>query len=185
MAFYPFAVPTPGLSPSPDWSGLVAWTVDPAANSGTAAPVNGTLYLMGIKADATVPASALWWIITTAGVGPVAGQNWATFYSSAGVLLASVNIDAAVTGINGQQSVMPSATVFQAGNWYYTGLLFNAATPPVLSRTQQANGNISQAGPLFTPGPWRQAIGGTLLTAPPASITPVRSGNLGIIAGVS
>lgn len=162
---------TPVTAPAvaqPSDHGLISWSTDPAHASTTTNTVSGTLYLAAVFIRASATTTKIWWIHTTAGVTPTAGQNFAGLYSSTGTLLASVGIDTQA-GANGVQSATITSTALNPG-FYWVGLLFNAATAPIAAR---AGGQSVAANNMnLTPATYRYATNGTGLTAMPASITP-------------
>jgi hypothetical protein len=117
-----------------------------------------------VNAPTTVTKIA--WSNDVPGSGATAGQNWVCIYSSAGGLLASVNVDAKATG-SGFQIATISATTLQPGT-YLIAWIFNCTQNPALLRSSgdsnSANFNLTAAG--YRAG--YQSLG---VTAPPASVT--------------
>jgi hypothetical protein len=162
-------LPLAGVAP-PD-SGLLSWSYDPAFTSTGQLTVNGTLYLIKVPIRSLQPISTIWWNASAPGVTPTSGQNWAGIFNSSGTLVASVGVDAKVTSSNTPVSVTlgTSYTPTQPG-FVWVALLFNAATPPTLLRTNGANLSTNNAG--LAASAYRFATNGTGLTALPGSVTP-------------
>lgn len=162
----------PAYTPGPQEASLLSWAYDPNTCSTNQLTVNGTLYLIKVPVRALHPISNVWWNAGTAGVTATAGQNWAGIYNSSGTLVASVGVDAQVTSANTPVNVALSAsyTPTQPG-FVWVGLLFNAATPPSLYRTNGATTAGNNAG-ILSASLYRFATNGTGQTTLPASITP-------------
>jgi hypothetical protein len=153
--------------------GLAAWAYDPRDATATSAQSNGVVYLSRFLADFEAVISRVFWSVSNAGVGPVAGQNEIAVQNAAGDRLSVANIDGVITSTGVKETVIPAMLV-KPGVWYSVAWLFNAATPPSLSRCSSVNSaalyNINQ--------PNTEARGGTIgagLTAIPSSL------NLGIV----
>lgn len=172
------AVTAPSI-PQPADHGLIAWSADPNLASATSLATNGTLYLASVWLRSTATVSKLWWIHTAAGVTATAGQNWAGLYSSAGVLLGSVGVDALAT-TNGVQAATLSAPPAVAAGRYWVALLFNAGTAPTLARTAGASASANNMN--LSGATLRYATNGTSLTALPSPITPSSNSTTGALA---
>jgi hypothetical protein len=137
------------------------------------------LYLNAVYVQGPALTSKVWFQVGTAGSGATSGENWAGLYSSAGQLLASAAIDAAVTTSGLHSFAWSSAAVLQPG-MYWIGVLFNASTMPQLYRSSSTllaamNANLG-------PTAYRACIamnGGGYSTLP-SSITP--SSNVQVVS---
>lgn len=158
--------------PTPRDHGLVAWTADPGSSNSSSAPVNGTLYLCAVYIHRVVSVTKIYWVINTPGAAPTASQNFVGLYNSAGTLLASTGVDASVTSAATHATTI-SATALTPG-FYWVSFLFNAATPPVLSRSTSLAQGINSVGQAAATQ--RFATNGTGRTSMPASITPGANG---------
>lgn len=150
------------------------WAYDPIfADSGFLA-VNGTLYLIRVNVrEMPTPFTDTLWGIQTAGVAPVAGQNWSGLYDSAGNRLVQAGIDATVAAGTGLKNIVFASTPLPAVPAHcWIALLFNAATPPTLARSASLTANMSNFGLLAFPASARFATAGTGLTTLPATINP-------------
>lgn len=129
-----------GADMMPADHGFESWTHDPYYASSSSLVVNQRVYVVKLPVRRAFTAAALWWSLSAAGVGPVAGQNQVGWYTSAGVLLNSVVVDGAITGSGGQRSVVPASLALAS---VYAGFMFNAATPPTLIRGSSAESTPS------------------------------------------
>jgi hypothetical protein len=131
----------------PEDSSFVSWSQDPQYATASTVFVGGDLMCIGLLVRRQVPVTTLTWSASAAGVGVTAGQNFAGLYNSAGVLLASVGVDAQAAASGAQAAVFASQSI--AAGLYYGAVLFNAATSiPTLIR---ANGAQATANNLGTP----------------------------------
>jgi hypothetical protein len=161
--------------------GLISWSSDPSMNTATGQTVNGSVYLTRLNIRNSTTISTVWWTQTTGPTTPTAGQNFVGIYDSTGTLLSSVNVDAKTT--NGPQSAtLAVAQSVAGGTFIWVGMMFNAATPPVLMRGggQSAAANIVN----LTASTARFAVNGTTagLTALPTPLTPASNSQTGVFA---
>ncbi|MEW2393085.1 hypothetical protein AB0933_32465 [Streptomyces venezuelae] len=156
---------------TPSAHGSAAWAYDPAAAVNNTTLNSGTLYLVRVNIAAAVTVTKLYWWVALTGSAPVAGQNHAGLYSSAGTLLASAGIDSTFAS-----AALKSATIapqaLTAGAFYWVGLLFNASTPPALTRGSGWSGVDTAANLGFTASTLRFATNGSGRTTIPTTITP-------------
>jgi hypothetical protein len=155
----------------PHTQGLLAWTDVPTSIGTGTAGIAGTLNLSALYIPADSPCTRLFWGNNAGGVTPTAGQNFVSVINSAGVVLASVNVDAKVANTGIQTETL--ALSLTAG-MYWVGFLFNAATLPSVYRTGPLNGTLNNLG-IALPQQYVAAKNGTGLTAMPASIDPTQN----------
>ena len=148
--------------------GLVSWTHDPYFAASSAIAVNGTVYVVKLPIRRAVTVDTIFWVITTVGVTPTAGQCEVGLYSSAGTKLVATNVDAAISS-SGVKSTAISAQALTAGTFVWAAFVFNAATAPTLLR-----GSSFESSPSInlTAATSRAAVAATAQTVLPASFTP-------------
>lgn len=151
--------------------GVLAWAYDPALITNSSAAVGGTVYLTKLHLSDTATATKLYWWVATVAVTPTAGQNEVGIYNSAGTKLASTNVDADTTS-TGLKTTTITGQSLTAGQFYWVGMVFNAATPPGIARMAGLSGLGGAVNLGLTAATFRFAINGTAQTALPASITP-------------
>jgi len=156
---------------TPAAHGIAAWCYDPALAVNSTTLTNGTLYLTRVNIPADVTVTKLYWWVGNSGSSPVTNQNHAGLYASDGTLLASTNVDAAVSS-TGLKTTTISSQALSAGSFYWIGLLFNASVPPTLTRASGWTGVDAAANVGLTAATYRFATNGTGRTALPATITP-------------
>lgn len=159
----------PMLNAQPGDVGLKGWSYDPVAASQAQAVSSGVVYLSGIYVRAPITVSNLWYVQSTAGTSPTAGQNWIGLYSSNGTLMASAGLDSVLTS-TGLKQVSITSQNLTAG-LYWVGLLMNATSQQAL--TTSAVGAVQGVAALgaTTGATSRYAINGTGATTL-ANITP-------------
>lgn len=169
----------------PEDNNFAGWNYHPAGVATTLAPVAGTIYLNKVPLRRVSSVTKVWWLQGTAAITPTGGQSFAALVGPDGTVLSSSGIDTQMANTNAPQSATLAVAQnnLAPGN-YYVALLFNAATPPVLYRTNApfaANLSANQSASQLN-----HAINGTAATALPASFTlgSNTSGN-SIWAGVS
>ncbi|MGA5670093.1 hypothetical protein ACPCTG_32005 [Streptomyces pseudogriseolus] len=151
--------------------GIAAWAYDPALAVNSTELSNGVLYLVRVNIAAAVTVTRLYWWVGNQGSSPTAGRNEVGLYASSGALLASANVDSAVTSAGLKTTVIPGQAL-SAGAFYWVGLVFNASVPPTLTRASGWTG-VGQAANLgLTAATYRFAVNGSGRTALPALITP-------------
>lgn len=151
--------------------GAAAWCYDPALAVNSTELTNGTLYLVRVDIAADVNIGKIHWWVGNAGSSPVAGQNHVGLYNSTGTLLASANVDAAITSATLKTTTI-SSQALTAGAFYWIGLLFNASVPPTLTRGSGWTGVDAAANLGLAAAAYRFARNGTGRTSLPSSITP-------------
>lgn len=156
---------------TPAAHGAVAWCYDPALAVNSSQLSNGVLYLIRVNIAAAVNVTKIYWWVGNSGSGPVAGQNQAGLYDSAGTLLASATVDADISSATLKTTTI-SSQALSAGSYCWVGLLFNASVSPTLTRGSGWTGVDTAANLGLTAATLRFATNGTGLTALPASITP-------------
>jgi len=151
--------------------GVAAWCYDPALAVNSTQLSSGVLYLTRVNIAAAVNVTKLYWWIGNQGSSPVSGQNQVGLYDSAGTLLASATVDAAISTA-GLKTTTITSQALTAGSFYWVGMLFNASVPPTLTRASGWTG-VDQAANLgLSVSAYRFATNGSSRTALPASITP-------------
>ena len=106
---------------------------------------------------------------------PIANQNFAGIYSSAGALLGSSaagSLDSKVTSLGVITQPLASPVPLGPG-FYWAALMFNGTTPPVVAT---APNNLTNANAGLSAASYRWATNGTGTTALPASVTPSSNG---------
>lgn len=151
--------------------GIAAWCYDPALAVNTTELSNGRLYLTRVNIAADVSVSRIYWWVGNTGSSPVSGQNQVGLYNPSGTLLASTNVDAAISSA-GLKSTVIAAQGLVAGSFYWVGMVFNASVPPTLTRASGWTGVDAAANLGLSAATLRFATNGTSRTSLPASITP-------------
>jgi len=151
--------------------GISAWAYDPALAVNSTEMTNGVLYLvrLNIAADASVT-KVYWWIGNT-GSGAVAGQNLIGLYGPTGTLLASANVDSAISSA-GLKTTTVSSQSLAAGSFCWVGLLFNASVPPTLTRASGWTGVDVAANLGLAASSYRFARNGSSRTVLPSPLVP-------------
>jgi len=178
------AVSQLGGNPAPDDQGYNTWTYDPVNAGTTTTAVSGTLYLCRMPVRQGVTLSRLDWVTSgTIASGVVAGQNFVGIYSPAGVRLAQLGVDVAITTTGLKQSALTPFAAPTPFVWAF--FLFNATTPPSLVRATTLTATPNMGLPVSTA---RVCINGTGRTSAPANITPasnVLAGGITATAGLA
>lgn len=168
----PLTVAAIGAEPSAAAAhGLTAWCYDPALAVNSTELTNGVLYLVRLNIPANVNVTKIYWWIGNTGSGPVSGQNIVGLYSSTGTLLASTNVDSAISSA-GLKSTTISSQSLTAGSFCWVGLLFNASVPPTLTRGSGWTGVEGAANVGLVAATLRFAKNGTGRTALPSPLVP-------------
>lgn len=159
-------VPTGEFTPQDH--GFAAWTHDPYYPASSVIAVNGRIYAVKLLIRRNMTVDTLWWSVATAGATPTAGQNEVGLYSSAGVKLASTNVDAVISSTGGKSTAI-TAQSLTAGTFVWQLFLFNAATAPTLVRGSsfESTPSINLATTAL-----RAAVVASAQTALPASFDP-------------
>ena len=151
------------------------WAYDPISINAGFQVVNGTLYLVRMPVrELPTPFTDTLWILHTAGVAPVAGQNWSGLYSPNGELLVKGNIDGTLVAPLGVKNVVFGETGLSDAtpSFVWGALLFNAATPPFVGMSGAIAANVSNFGIQAFPQLARFATNGTGRTDLPNQIAP-------------
>lgn len=149
--------------------GMIAWSIDHAASTGTQAPTAGTLFMVKVSVPNATTINSVGLGVSSTGT-LTAGQNFAGIYNSSGTLVATSADETTNWGSVGFR-VSTMTTPFSASpGYYYIGLLMNG-TPPVLARGSNYTASATIANANLTAATARFATGGTALTALPASVT--------------
>jgi hypothetical protein len=151
--------------------GLTAWCYDPALAVNSTELTNGVLYLVRLNIPANVNVTKIYWWIGNTGSGPVAGQNLVGLYSSSGTLLASANVDSAISSAGLKTTTIASQSL-AVGSFCWVGLLFNASVPPTLTRASGWTGVDTAANVGLTASTLRFAKNGSTRTALPSPLVP-------------
>jgi hypothetical protein len=172
---------TAGADPStpvPGDHGLLAWSHDPSLVSSSTLVTNGTVYLSSIYLRRTLTVSKCWVLVSAVGVTAVAGQNFIGLINSAGTVLSTAGMDAAVVAAGPQPGTLATPQVCPAGQ-YWVAMLANASTAPTLAKGGGINAsgnNVNLAAATL-----RFATNGTTKTAL-ANIVPGSNTTAGAIA---
>ncbi|MET7687975.1 glycosyl hydrolase family 28-related protein [Streptomyces sp. NPDC005483] len=153
--------------PRPADHNLVAWTQDPATIGNGTAGTSGTLYLSAVYVPKYTTLTKLIWGSNGAGSGATAGRNFVGLYNAAGTLLASVGVDARITGTG---AFTETINVTATPGLYWVAFLVTATTMPQIYRGGTLSGGLHSAN--LSGASLRYATNGTGLTALPAPITP-------------
>lgn len=113
--------------------GLAAWSYDPIAAVNTSVVTGGVVNLIRVAVPHPVTISKIYWHVGVVAAGVTAGQNHVGLYSSAGVRMATANVDAVVTS-TGVKTTAVTPVELQPG-YYWIAILCNGTTPPGLART--------------------------------------------------
>lgn len=159
-------LPNRGTEFTPSDHGFEAWTHDPYYPSSSVAGTSGTVYAVRLPVRRAYTTAALWWGVVGSAVTPTAGQNAVGIYSSAGVQLGAVNVDAQTTSTGGKRSLI---TAGASGTFVWALFLFNAVTTPTLLRGSSFESTPSMN--LATTA-LRAAVVSTGATALPATFDP-------------
>lgn len=118
-------------APQPSDHGLIAWSSDPASASAAVSVSSGVMYLVAVYLRAPCTVSKVWYGVAAAAVTPTATESNIGFYSQAGTLLGSANIDAAMTPGSTPEGVsLGSPVTVSTAGLYYVGFEIVAATQP-------------------------------------------------------
>lgn len=151
----------------PNDVGFVAWSYDPSLTSNTTNSVLNQIYLTAVYVKQSTNVTKLHVIVNAAGSGATAGANNLGLYDSSGTLLASVNVDAAVTSTGPHFGTISSTPV--TPGMYWVAQQWAATAQPGIGRT---NALILSALTINqTAATYRFATNGTGTTLP-ATITP-------------
>jgi hypothetical protein len=157
----------------PNDHGWLAWVNDPSTCGASDGMTNGSVRMIKLPVlPQTYTITSVKYFIAAAAVTPVAGQNFAGIYNSAGTRLAvSADISADITTTGMKTWAMTAPLVVAAGTALWAAILCNAATPftgvasaAVTGRETLYNGDLAVAAARYTSGPAAQ-------TSLPASIT--------------
>jgi len=151
--------------------GMIAWTCDPYANSGSSTITTGTPFMSKIWIREPVTLSSIGISITTAGVALTVGQNFVGIYNAAGTRIAqSADQTAAWAGTGYVQAAMTAPVAVTPGAYFLT-LLSNGTTSPNLARGAVAGSGAGTINFGLTATTGRFATGPAAQTSLPASIT--------------
>lgn len=153
--------------PTPKDHGLAAWTQDPATIGNGTAGTSGTIYLSAVYIPKPTTLTKLIWGSNGVGSGATAGQNFVGLYSAAGTRLASIGVDARITGTG---AFTEAISVAVTPGLYWVAFLVVATTMPQIYRGGTLSGGLHSAN--LTGASLRYATNGTVQTALPTSITP-------------
>lgn len=151
--------------------GRIAWTFDPASNSGSTVIATGTPFMSKVWVREPTTLSSIGISITTAGVTLTAGQNFVGIYNAAGTRIAqSADQTAAWAGTGYMEAAMTAPVAVVPGAYYLT-ILANGTTAPSLARGAVAGSGASTINFGLTATTGRYATGPAAQTSLPASIT--------------
>lgn len=151
--------------------GLTAWAYDPALAVNSTEVSNGVLYLVRLNVAANASVTKVYWWAGNSGSGPVSGQNLIGLYGSDGTLLASTNVDSAISSAGLKTTTITSQSLV-AGSFYWVGLLFNASVAPTLTRGSGWTGVDAAANIGLAASAYRFARNGSGRTALPSPLVP-------------
>jgi hypothetical protein len=150
----------------------VAWTFDPAANSGSTIIATGTPFMSKVWVREPMTLSTLYASITTSGATLTAGQNFAGVYNAAGTRIALTADQTTPWGTTtGLQTMALTVPVAVTPGAYYLTLLSNGTTAPNFARGAVAGSGASTINWRLTATDARYATGPAAQTSLPASIT--------------
>jgi hypothetical protein len=158
-------------SSTPGNHNLIAWSYDMAAAASANVVTNGTVYLTRIYVPATTTVTRLHWAVATAGGTPTNNQNHVGIYDSAGTRLATTNVDGDISSVGVKTTTITSQTL-TGGSSYWVAFVFNAGTPPQLTRAVGGTVAASLSNVGLTASNYRYAVNGTSQTTLPTTITP-------------
>jgi hypothetical protein len=151
--------------------GAIAWTFDPAANSGSSGLTSGVPFMSKVWVREPVTLSSVGISITTAGSGLTAGQNFIGIYNASGTRLAVSADQTAAFATTGYVEAAMTAPVAVTPGAYFLTLLANGTTPPSLARGAVAGSGASTINFKLTATTGRYATGPAAQTSLPVSIT--------------
>lgn len=151
--------------------GAVAWTFDPASNSGSSTFTTGTPFMSKIWVREPTTLSSIMISVTTAGSALTVGQNFAGIYDAAGTRIAVSADQTAAWGGTGLISMAMVAPAVVTPGAYFLTLLANGTTSPNLARGAVAGSGPSTINFGLTAATGRYATGPAGQTSLPASIT--------------
>lgn len=186
----------PGLTAGygADLQGWLSWAYDPIlASANTAALTSGTMYLVMVPWPYTGKAIAnVDYIVNTAAVTPVAGQNFVIVYGPAGgAALGSLASDTAFTGTGLKTAAISVAAgalpATGPGAYIYLAFLQNAATGVIMAKPAAGapNGAVD-AQNRASSSPRFGTFGTTQTTVPSLTVASIAAGHvsLGVWAAV-
>lgn len=164
--------------------GVAAWSIDPAAASGTLTLTAGTPVLAAVPYKPAAAVSALpgsvWYNVTTAGVGADSGTFLAVYnmaaipgFAAGSLIAKTANLGAAVAASAAGGTF--TALTYTAGvtalpqGWYWVYAVSNQATTQI---TLQATVAGKPNSGVSTVANYRAATNGSSITTAPATITP-------------
>lgn len=166
--YYPAAV-APSTMQASDHNYLT-WTYDPAIGmSGIIVPAAGTLHVTRMKLDSAALVSNIVLACVTAGVTLTSGQNFASLYSGAGVLLGSTASQHTAWQSTGLKTMALTAPVVVPAGYCYAAFYCNGSTLPLFCRGNQTSAPGGNAG-LSAPNLRSATCDTGLTTAPPATL---------------
>lgn len=149
----------------------IAWTFDPASNSGSSTIATGTPFMSKVWVREPTTLSTVGVSITTAGVALTAGQNFLGIYNAAGTRIAvSADQTAAWAGTGFIEAAMTAPVAVTPGAYFLT-ILANGTTSPNFARGAVAGSGASTINFGLTATTGRYATGPAAQTSLPASIT--------------
>lgn len=151
--------------------GAIAWTFDPASNSGSTGLTSGVPFMSKVWVREPATLSAVGISITSAGSTLTAGQNFMGIYNAAGTRIAVSADQTAAFGTTGYVEAAMTAPVAVTPGAYYLTLLCNGTTPPTLARGAVAGSGASTINFKLTTATARYATGPAAQTSLPVSIT--------------
>lgn len=155
----------------PSDASILAWNFDHRFANGQSTATAGTLFMARLEVLSAITATNLLLAVQTAGSTLTASQNFAGLYNSSGTRLAQTADQSGTwTSTDIKEMALTSPVAITAGT-YYIGILANGTTPPQFVRTIGSSVLTSFANRGTTAATARWSIGGTALTALPASVT--------------
>ncbi len=154
-------------TPTPHLHSGIAWTGDPLLFTAASTPTSGLPMLSALYVSRTCVTTSVSFLVSTAGSGATAGQNWVGLVNSAGALVASASTTANAT--LGLQTVSWSASATLTPGQYYIVLLWNGTANPQIARA--STGNLAAYNAGLSNATLRFATNGTGQTTLAASWT--------------
>lgn len=159
------------INTNPVDHGAIAWTFDPASNSGSSTITAGTPFMSKIWVREPTTLSSIMISVTTAGSALTVGQNFAGIYDATGTRIAVSADQTAAWGGTGLISMAMTAPVAVTPGAYFLTLLANGTTSPNLARGAVAGSGPSTINFGLTATTGRYATGPAGQTSLPATIT--------------
>jgi hypothetical protein len=151
---------------------LTATNYDPAYGAAATALTSGTVFMQRIDVPYSLLVSNIHQtIVTTAGSGLVAAQNFAGLYTAAGTRIGVTADQSVAWTTTGEKNMALVAPALITAGTYYVALLSNGTTPPSFLRIAVSASVSDLVNHGLTTSTARWTTGPTAQTTLPASIT--------------